>query len=258
VPLWYISTYLWLVLLSPMFLWLVRRWPLRTGAVPVAVVLLNAAGILRLEGGAGDIILYVCMYAPCWALGFAHHDGLLRRLSLAFVLPMGAALAIGGLAWALSYPDPQSGANVSDVPVATMLYSLGVVLVLLRLYLDFSWMQAVPWLDALVSAINSRAMTIYLWGNAAIALTLWLLGEWSITGPLMDSDTFSLTSGALAFAGIWVVLGACVLAFGWVEDVAAARKPRLLPTGRSKESSTGSLRVDRVETRRQAGATYHQ
>lgn len=229
VPLWYIATYLWLVLLSPMFLWLARRWPLRTCAVPVAVVLLSAAGVLRLEGATGDMILYVCIYAPCWALGFAHHDGKLRRLPLAFVLPMGGALAVAGLAWAIAYPDPESGANVSDVPVATMLYSLGVVLVLLRLYLDFSWMQRVRWLDALIGAINSRAMTIYLWGNAAIALTLWGLGQWAVTSPLFETDTFSLTSGLLAFAGTWVVLGACVLAFGWVEDVAARRRPRLLP-----------------------------
>lgn len=229
VPLWYISTYLWMVLLSPALLWLFRRWPMRTMAVPMVLVLLNAASIVELEGRSGDMILYVATYLACWMLGFAHHDGLLRRIPLRRVAPLSVGLAGLGLYWAFAHPDPVSGPNVSDIPVASMFFSLGVVLLLLRLYLDFSWMQRVPLLDGLVAAINRRAMTVYLWGNTAIALAWWALQQSPYTEPFTQDTADPLTAGLVVFAATWVIIGGFVVALGWVEDVAARRRPTLLP-----------------------------
>lgn len=228
-PLWYLTTYLWLVLLSPPLLWLFRRWPRRMLALPLMLVLLAASGILELEGRSGDVILNVATYAACWMLGFAHHDGLLRRLRRWTVLTVGGAAAAFGLWWAWAHPTPDSGANVSDIPVASAFYGLGVVLILLHFYLDMSWLSRIPVLDRLIRVINQRAMTIYLWGNVAIAAMWGLIGTWEPLAGYVDSSDHAIATGCILFAATWIVLGVIVLTLGWVEDVAARRRPGLLP-----------------------------
>ena len=96
--------------------------------------------------------------------------------------------------------------RVTDIPMATTFYSLGVVLLLLRLYLDFSWMKKLPLLDGLVAAMNRRAMTIYLWGNTAIALALWGLSQSPYTEPFTEDTANPWVAGLVSFAAVWVVL----------------------------------------------------
>ena len=82
-----------------------------------------------------------------------------------------------------------------------------------------TWLARVRPLDGLVTTLNSRALTIYLWHNAAIAACFVvgdMFGAWRL-GKL----------GYLAVA--LVILGAVVLLLGWVEDVSAQRRPRLVP-----------------------------
>lgn len=247
VPLWYISTYLWLMVLSPATLWLFRRWPKRMLVLPILFVALNTAGVIELSDRTGDMMLYVATYMGCWMLGFAHHDGLLRRIPLGRVVLLSLGLAAFGLYYAFAHPDPESGPNVSDIPMATTFYSLGVVLLLLRLYLDFSWMKKLPLLDGLVAAMNRRAMTIYLWGNTAIALALWGLSQSPYTEPFTEDTANPWVAGLVSFAAVWVVVGAIVLGLGWVEDVAARRRPTLLPRaakpGRRRAHHTAKTRV---------------
>lgn len=247
VPLWYISTYLWLMVLSPALLWLFRRWPKRMLALPVLFVALSTAGVIELSDRTGDTMLYVATYMGCWMLGFAHHDGLLRRIPLGRVVLLSLGLAAFGLYYAFAHPDPESGPNVSDIPMATTFYSLGVVLLLLRLYLDFSWMKKLPLLDGLVAAMNRRAMTIYLWGNTAIALALWGLSQSPYTERFTEDTANPWVAGLVSFAAVWVVVGAIVLGLGWVEDVAARRRPTLLPRaakpGRRRAHHTAKTRV---------------
>src|SRR5205807_4388273 len=83
--LWYISTYLWLVLLSPALLPLFRRVPLLVLALPFAVLFALDAGLIQLNYAVGEVLYNVCTYLGCWLLGFAHHDGLLRRLRMSVV-----------------------------------------------------------------------------------------------------------------------------------------------------------------------------
>ena len=45
LPLWYIRTYLWFLLISPALLWLFRRWPLRTMVVP-------GSGLVKIQAEA--------------------------------------------------------------------------------------------------------------------------------------------------------------------------------------------------------------
>jgi peptidoglycan/LPS O-acetylase OafA/YrhL len=80
----------------------------------------------------------------------------------------------------------------------------------------------VPGLGRLVRVLNARAVTIYLWHNIAVDLcfpiTNWL--RWS-----------GLPAQLVVTAALVTV---AVLAFGWVEDLAARRPMRLIPGRRAR------------------------
>ena len=232
VPLWYIRSYLWFLLLSPALLWLFRRWPGRVLVLFPLTAALSTAGVVQLSGRSGDAVLDGAVFGACWLLGFAHHDGALRRLSLRVVLPVAALLMAAGAAWAV-HPASGQGWDIDDVPLANTLYSLGFVLVLLRLYPSFAWMERVPALDRLVGAVNSRAMTIYLWGNASI----WAATPLLDASPLASYYTDSWVGMALQLSAACTVLLVVVLLLGWVEDVAARRPLRIVPRGERRSTA---------------------
>lgn len=227
VPLWYIRTYLWLMLLSGPMLWLWRHWRRLMMVFPFGVLLLEAGHILTLDSALADGVLSVSTYAACWMVGFYHHDGLLRRLSIARTVLIGALLAVAALAWSLLFHGPGQGLfNVSDIPMATALYNLGFTMILLRLPLTLQWVSRVPVLSQWVTLSNRRAMTIYLWGNTAIFVALWSLRKFGILGK---AGTSPWQSGLIAFGATLAVLLVAILCLGWVEDVAGRRRPELLP-----------------------------
>ncbi|MGY1594785.1 acyltransferase [Geodermatophilus sp. SYSU D00708] len=228
VPLWYIRVYLWFILLSPAMLWLFRRWPMRMLAIPPIVLITVTLGLVSLGGRSYDLAVLLSTYACCWMLGFAHHDGTLRRLPLKRTLLAGVALLGIGLWYAFSHQEVYGTYNVDDIPLANMPYCLGAVIILLRIYPKFTWLDRLPTLGAIVSLFNSRAMTIYLWGNLAIWLAPVVLGA----SPLARFDTDDAWGQALEFTTAWTLIFVAVLAVGWVEDVAAARRPRFLPWDR--------------------------
>jgi acyltransferase-like protein len=230
LPLWYIRTYVWFLLISPALLWLFRRWPLRTMAVPAVVLPLMTLGLIDFADPYWDIIATLCTYGICWMLGFAHHDGKIRELPLGTTLMVGVALMAGGLWFALSQQERYESWNVDDNPLAGLLYFTGAVLILLRLYTRMDWLGRLPTLDAIISLINSRAMTIYLWGNFAIFLAPFALAY----AGLGDYVTDDLRGQTLTYLGAWALIFVAVLLVGWVEDVAAAKPPRLLPFTRTK------------------------
>ncbi|MDK3257082.1 acyltransferase family protein [Blastococcus capsensis] len=242
VPLWYIRTYLWFLLLSPGLLWLFRRWPLRLTAVPVVTMLLLAAGLLMMEGRSYEVVLQLCVYACCWLLGFAHHDGMLRRLPLGPTLAGGVALMAAGAWYASSYQQEYGATSIDNIPLANMLYATGAVVVLLRLYPRWDRVRPIPVLDRMLTLVNSRAMTIYLWGNVAIALAPLVLDH---TG-LAQGDAGDTVGVWLRYGTAWALIFVAVLLVGWVEDVAARRRPRVLPWGSCDGLPPGSAGAGRT------------
>ncbi|MEU3242512.1 hypothetical protein [Streptomyces sp. NPDC006875] len=81
----------------------------------------------------------------------------------------------------------------------------------------------------MISLLNSRAVTVYLWHSFALVLT----------EPLIDplwSNSFFYDHLQWLLASQWTPLVIAVpliclaiLLFGWIEDVAARRRPRLFP-----------------------------
>jgi len=252
-PMWYIRAYLWFMLLSPPTLWLFRHWPKRKLAKPLAVVLLSSPlvvvllstlDVLPLDGRVGDVILTIAMFSGCWMLGFAHHDNKIRPLPLVNVLMIGALLMALGLIYAFTHQDPVSTYDIGEIPIADTLYSLGAVLILLRLYPDFTWMEKRVVLDKLVRVFNSRAMTIYLWGNFAIFLSNPLMDLWSVTA---DLDQENALGYFMMYVVSWAIVIACVFMFGWCEDLAARRPLRINPWPHTKNKPSSIKDADLSE-----------
>ena len=226
--LWYLVTYLWLVLLSPLLLKLYRRARLATVLLPLALLAVFTIHPDVFGATAGEVVQNVLAYASCWILGFAHREGDLRRIRAGVVIPLALACVGGAVAWAAEHPA-ENGFDLVGSPLAYAIYAVGFVLVLLRWSPPMGWLARIRPLDGFVSMINNRAVSIYLWHNVAITVAVELfdpLRLWEIpTQFLEDLVDFSL---ALA------LLTGAVLAVGWVEDIAARRKPRMSPFPRKK------------------------
>ncbi|MFF4649208.1 acyltransferase [Streptomyces sp. NPDC001380] len=254
VPLWYLRAYLWFVLLSPLMLRLLRRapWPVLLAPLGLAVVL--GSGRIALPDRVGAAATDFAVFASCWLLGFAHHDGLLRRLPRYVTPSVAPFVLLAGLWFAVDHQDPESGYDLDGIPVAQAVWSFGFVLVLLHLSPSWtSWPRRLRRWSGVIGLLNARAVTVYLWHEAALIATVPLIDQlWRF--PVLERNVpWLLDSPWLNFLGAWPLIALCVVLFGWVEDVAARRRPRLLPWPR-RSAGPGTVRGHRGGRRRQASA----
>ncbi|MEH0578345.1 acyltransferase [Streptomyces sp. B21-108] len=233
VPLWYIRAYLWFVLLSPLLLRALRRLPWPTILAPVALSAALEFGALsvpswRLEANLSDF----GAFGACWLLGMAHQEGILRRLPRYVVPSLAPAVGGVGLWYALGH-HLREGHDLDDMPFAQSLWSFAAVLLLLHISPSWSeWPARLRRWDRLITLLNSRAVTIYLWHNLCIGIVEALWDRlWGI--PWLEANTpWVLESPWPQLPFIWLLTAVCVVCFGWVEDLAARRRPRLWPDGR--------------------------
>jgi peptidoglycan/LPS O-acetylase OafA/YrhL len=231
-PLWYVRAYLWYVVLSPVLLRALRAVPVVTLLFPVVLSAAFELGYLSLPGerfasGLTDF----STFGACWILGMAHQEGILRRLPRYVVPSVAPAVALTGLWYALHH-DFGQGNDLDAMPFAQALYSLGTVALLLHLSPSWSeWPRRLRRWDGVITFLNSRAVTIYLWHNTCIlvAATQWDR-LWSVV-VLEQNVPWLLESVWPVLALTWVLIVGCVVAFGWAEDLAARRRPRLWPNG---------------------------
>ncbi|MGB2572356.1 acyltransferase family protein [Micromonospora citrea] len=221
-PIWYLRDYLWFVLVSPLALWLFRRAPLPTLLAPYALLVAIELGMLPTASVA---LRHFGLYFGAWLLGFAHHDGLLRRLADRVLVPTALAVGTAGGAWILTHPGPR-GYDLNDIPLGNALWSAAFILLVIgRAPTAAAWVDRSPALGRLVTVLNRRALTVYLWHMSfVVALTpmVGLVG-WS------DRDPIGLAVRVLL---VFLLVGVVTLLVGWVEDVAARRRPELIPGGR--------------------------
>jgi peptidoglycan/LPS O-acetylase OafA/YrhL len=215
--LWYLRTYLWLVLLSPLLLPLFRHWPVPTLLAPFIVVLAADRGYFDNQSPVGTACYEVATWAPCWLLGFAHRDGLLRRLSPTAVAAISVSAAGLAALWFFTQTEPERSFDLNNVPITNVLWSIALLVVLLRWEPRLDWLARRRPLYRLVGVINARAVTIYLWHMPAVLIAGLVLEPLDLDSPL------------LSVCAVGIITGLFVLALGWVEDLAARRPPRLLP-----------------------------
>ncbi|BBH66586.1 integral membrane transferase [Actinoplanes sp. OR16] len=207
---WYLRDFLWFVLLSPLLLPLFRKFPLISVLVPYGALLILDLGDFAAPAIAHDLALY----GGAWLLGFAHHDGHLSRLGRKKLLIVAAALAVPAAAWTITHPGPR-GYDLNDIPIGNALWSAAFILVALG---------SAPMVreNRVLTVLNARALTIYLW-HIPIIVAVTQVGE---AHGLPVGGWVGITWRA---AVVFVLLGLVLAAVGWVEDVAAGRRPQLIP-----------------------------
>ncbi|GCB48887.1 acyltransferase [Streptomyces sp. NL15-2K] len=231
-PLWYLRAYLWFVLLSPFLLKALRALPLATILAPIALSAAFEFGYLALPGERFPSALTdFSTFGACWILGMAHQEGVLKRIPQYVVPSVAPAIACLGLWYALEHGFRQ-GHDLDEIPFAQSVWSFATVLLLLHLSPSWTeWPDRLRHWRRLITLLNTRAVTIYLWHNACIlvAATLWDR-LWNVD-VLADQYAWLLESPWPVLVLVWLLIGGCVVAFGWAEDLAARRKPRLWPDG---------------------------
>lgn len=238
-PLWYIRAYLWFVLASPLLLWAFRRVPWATLLAPLALTAVIGTGLVEIPGESGEALTDFAVYGACWILGFAHHDGLFTKVPRYLTVSLAAFVMAFGIWWASGHLT-EEGWNLDEIPLAQATWSLGFCVILLQ-YAP-SWRQLPGRLarfDSTITLANNRAVTIYLWHNLLIMATYPVIDLLYDIPALYDhGDLVDTVYPVLPLVLIWPLLAVAILAFGWVEDIAAKRRPRLWPKDSSR--STGS------------------
>ncbi|MFD8074216.1 acyltransferase family protein [Streptomyces sp. NPDC059718] len=236
-PLWYLRAYLWFVLLSPLMLWAFRRLPWATLLAPLALTAALTTGWVTIPGDLGGVVTDFVTFGSCWILGFAHHDGLTRRLP-AFVVPLVAPVLMAAGAWWASGHQTEDGWDLNDIPLAQALWSLGFVALLLRVSPAWDRLpRPIARLDGPVTLLNARAVTFYLWHEIALIASVPLIDQlWNFrlleyhVPWLLESDWFQ-------FVVVWPLIGLLLVCFGWAEDLAARRPARLWPWPRRRRAA---------------------
>ncbi|WP_432064092.1 acyltransferase family protein [Streptomyces sp. C10-9-1] len=233
-PLWYLRAYLWFVLASPLLLWAFRRVPWAVLAAPLALTAVVGTGLVAIPGETGEAVTDFAVYGGCWVLGFAHHDGLLKRIPRYAAVSWGFLVMAFGLWWASGHAGA-GGWNLNEIPLAQAAWSFGFVLILLQYAPSWERLpgRLAKW-DGLVTLSNNRAVTIYLWHNLLIFVAGLVVSQGYrlpfLAGERGDA-ALDATYSMWTFVVVWPLIALAVLAFGWIEDVAARRRPRLWPNG---------------------------
>ncbi|NGO10352.1 acyltransferase [Streptomyces sp. HC44] len=243
-PLWYLRAYLWFVIASPLLLWAFRRVPWATLLAPLALTAVVGTGLISIPGETGNAVTDFAVYGGCWILGMAHHEGVLKEIPRYVVVSCAALVMAFGLWWASGHLGPD-GWDLNDIPLAQATWSFGFVAILLQY--SPSW-QELPgrlarW-DKLITLSNNRAVTIYLWHNLLIMATVPILDRLYELPFMDDRLTGALDTTYLLwmFVLVWPLIGLAIMGVGWLEDLAAQRRPRLWPDGSKKGGSRGRSR----------------
>ncbi|WP_371500984.1 acyltransferase family protein [Kitasatospora sp. NBC_00374] len=238
-PLWYLRAYLWFVLLSPLLLRLMRKVPWLVVPAPMLFCVVLELGYVDLRPELYSIVDGLAIYGSCWLLGMAYQEGMLNRFPRYLAPSVVPFVMAAALWWTLNGTNDVGGpATLEDSTLGQAVWSFGFVLLLLNA--SPSWDEWPPRLrrwGGLISLLNSRAVTVYLWHNLAITAAISLIGlTWGL--PLLAENVpWLLDSEWLPMLLAWPLIGLCIVAFGWIEDVAAKRRPRLFPYPRQIRSA---------------------
>jgi peptidoglycan/LPS O-acetylase OafA/YrhL len=223
-PLWYIRAYLWFILLSPVLYALYKRVGWVAVAAPLALMAMLDRTGFSLPDTADAALWDFVTYGACWIAGFAHRDGRLHRVKPWVVIPVAVAMGAASLYW-LAGHQGEDAWDLNDVSESQALWSLAFVLLVLRWQPPMDWLGRVRPLDSLVTVLNARAVTVYLWHNIAIAAV------WPVLAVVALDDLAGDAGGVVDLGTALLLTLLAMLFLCWAEDLAARRAPRWWPSG---------------------------
>jgi peptidoglycan/LPS O-acetylase OafA/YrhL len=221
--LWFVSAFLWLIVLSPLLWWCVKR----AGALMLVVPLLGFSACVWFEKlhhvGVREEFWSLSQFGFCFLLGMVRAAGKFPNWRPFIWVSLAAVCCSIGVVIAVVV-EPIANKPVKELYASRSAY----------LFLGTAWLFAAIAAHGpltrfarehrlrFLRACTKRTFTLYLWGPAADAVSV------SIAKRLLPHQA------AAIFVHVTVsmlVLAVIVVAVGWIEDVAARRPPRLLPTG---------------------------
>ncbi len=240
--LWFVTVFLWLVLLTPVLMQLAARFGLAVAALPLLTVAAAVFGRQKLHWNVPSEVGLIGQFGTYFVLGLLSARGLLNRRSAGRPRKPGSApesdarfCSRVSVRWLLV----AASCFVVGIAVATLiepisrkhppeLYSsrtayLFVGLAWLAVALAFhealaNWTLRHP--SRLLHACTRRTFTLYLWGLPADSIGV------AVAKHLLPNRWVAVPAYVLVSL---MALGAAVLVVGWVEDVSAGRRPQLLP-----------------------------
>lgn len=225
--LWYLQMHLILALVGPLLRRLQQRRPL---------MLWTGLAVLALPVWlAGSPAVLAFLFTASWILGCHHHDGHLREVLRRFWWAI--ALVCFVAICALVVTTSGSDGTTSAIRAATLLVGLlGVFWLIVAVGIQ---PMVEPWLvgprtRSILTWSSRRSLTIYLWHIVPIYAALAI--------PLPGGSNWAGRIG-------WCLVGTlvAVVAFGWVEDIAARRPVSLWPTRVIDLTASGPTSADRAQ-----------
>jgi fucose 4-O-acetylase-like acetyltransferase len=169
LQLWFLPVYLLVIVLTPALLAAHRRWGL---AVPAAMALGAAAvdaAVLGLHLPVVGYANYLLVWGAMHQLGFGWHDGTLTRPRWRpYALAATGALLLTGLLLWSPFPvdmigDGEPVTNTTPPSIALLAFAVAQIGLVLAAEPAASRLLSRPRLWRLVSRLNTRAITVYLW-----------------------------------------------------------------------------------------------
>ena len=215
--LWYMRALTWLLLLSPVLLWLYKRISIALIGVPLGMLI-----VFEFLAREGDPVRWqfqdLALFGIFWLLGFAYNAGVFARLSTPARAGITVIFAAGAAAWVTTQDVPGMVVNASyPAHLLVGLTWLFGALTFERALGEFA-SRGIP--ARFVGWVNDRIFTIYLWH----AVGLYVMYELLWTG-----DRPAWLRNLAGFPIVLLVTFVCMLAFGWIEDIAARREMHLTP-----------------------------
>ncbi len=128
---WYLRTYLWFVLLSPLLLTAFRRAPVAVLPASLVPVVVFTYVWQPPDDRLGSALTDLAVFLFCWLLGFAHQEGVLARLRPAAVLPLASAALAYGAWYACAHRAGYGTYDLDEIPLVQAFWSAGFVTLLL-------------------------------------------------------------------------------------------------------------------------------
>jgi len=169
LQLWFLPVYLLVIVLTPALLAAHRRWGM---AVPAAMAVGAAAvdaAVLGLHLPVVGYANYLLVWGAMHQLGFGWHDGTLTRPRWRpyAMAAMGILLLTGLLLWS-PFPvdmigDGEPVTNTTPPSIALLAFAAAQLGLVLAAEPAASRLLSRPRLWRLISRLNTRAITVYLW-----------------------------------------------------------------------------------------------